>query len=126
MKKNLFMCFFLILFISGCGSDGDRLTFNGEGENWRVIYTVDKTSLVNQDISGQIVYIGNEENAPKKIDYIIETPTETSQGIDVELTDGIANTGRSICENCGVMQDDTKISVTVSWLDKTENIELTK
>ncbi|ANU21388.1 hypothetical protein BBI15_14985 [Planococcus plakortidis] len=121
--KKIIGLLVLAFDLSGC-VDGDRYNFSGSSENWDVFYVVDVSDGTNQEKSGTIKYVG-EGNAPEMIDYEIEASGSGSEGTGITLNEGTADTGRSSCEGCAVIQEDEEIEVEITWNGQTENLLLT-
>lgn len=123
MKKKFIVVILLTFFLSGC-VQGDRYNFSGSSGNWEVFYVVDISNGRSQEKTGKIKYIG-EGNPPKTVGYQIEANSGGSYAEGVNVIEGVAEAGRSICEGCAVIQKDDEIEVIITWDGETEKIQLT-
>lgn len=133
--KKIIILLTMAIILSGC-TNGDRYNFSGNGNNWEVIYTVEVTNEVEQQTSGTIKYIGENE-VPEAIDYKIEYQNENSNstagdsGEASPLKGGTAEfesivCGKStVCGNCAIIQKDEEIEAEITWNGQTENFLLT-
>lgn len=123
MKKTILLII-LLLILSACGNESDRLNFSGSNENWEMFYVINVSDGDTQEKTGTIKFVGDEET-PQSIDYKIKTSAGGSEGKGILLNNDVADLGNVSCENCAVIQENEEISVEITSNGETEKLVLT-
>ncbi|MFD2628011.1 hypothetical protein [Oceanobacillus kapialis] len=123
MKKVLLVLFISVI-LSAC-SETEIIDFEGESDNWRVIYTVEILDEQIEQTKVKIEYSG-EESIPDEVSYIIEFDSGKMEG-NTSLNDKglvkIGGRGR-LCSECIFMNESENIKATISWKENTEKLKL--
>ncbi|MBQ4870680.1 hypothetical protein IHQ11_30270 [Priestia megaterium] len=100
MKRNfLFLGFIsiLLLVLSSCGSKEESVRFEGEGEQWKVLYLLNKGENTENG-QGSIIYKGKDKEKLGKVSYVVEGEISKLSGTD-NKTEGKINLNGS-CSGC--------------------------
>ncbi len=123
---------FSALLLSACATK-DVLVYEGESENWHVIYTITKTSDDSYDYNLQYHYKGNKQELKKfdEIAFRFETPLSNSGGaIPITLLN-LDDESKAVFESSGphtdvlLLNTTSDLNVIITWGDNEESFEIT-
>jgi hypothetical protein len=121
VKKALMLLLISSILLTAC-SNSKVMNFEGESDNWQVIYLVNSLEKNSESSKVTIKYIGIKP-IPTRIKYDVETATGNSGG-ESPLKNGALITGASSCNGCAVTQKNEKITATISWNNKSDTLIL--
>ncbi|GAB1763497.1 hypothetical protein ABFY54_02050 [Priestia megaterium] len=124
MKKNfLFLGFItiLLLALSSCSSKDESVRFEGEGEQWKAVYLLNKGENTENG-QGSIIYKGKDKEKLGKVSYVVEGETGKLKGTDNE-TEGKINLN-SNCSGCATQSNKVPYHVTIKWNGKEDKFDL--
>ncbi|WP_342559112.1 hypothetical protein [Metasolibacillus sp. FSL K6-0083] len=134
MKKGLliFSMLLFVLFLSAC-TKKDILTYEGEGENWHVTYTVTNTSDNSYDYSLQYYYKGNKQELKKfdEIAFRFETPLSNSGGALPITLLNLDDENKAVFGSNGshtevlLLNENSDLNVIITWGNNEESFKLT-
>ncbi|MED3998376.1 hypothetical protein [Priestia aryabhattai] len=125
MKRNLLFLGFmsiLLLVLSSCGSKEESVRFEGEGDQWKALYLLNKGENT-QNGQGSIIYKGKDKEKVGKVSYVVEGETSKLSGTDDE-TEGKINLNGS-CSGCSTQSSNAPFHVTIKWNGKEDKFDLT-
>ncbi|MBT2259587.1 hypothetical protein [Priestia megaterium] len=124
MKKIfLFLGFItiLLLALSSCSSKDESVRFEGEGEQWKALYLLNKGENTENG-QGSIIYKGKDKEKLGKVSYVVEGETGKLEGTDNE-TEGKINLN-SNCSGCATQSSEVPYHVTIKWNGKEDKFDL--
>ena len=116
-------------------NDAHKIVFQGNSDNWVVIYKIDYYENYYRDSSGFLYvdsyhitsgfleYINKNNDAAEYIDYLLESPTERASGSGIYGNNKIFRLGES-GSNGSRLTEDAELQITISWNGKNETIKL--
>ncbi|AEN88383.1 hypothetical protein QU577_18850 [Priestia megaterium] len=125
MKRNLLFLGFmsiLLLVLSSCVSKEESVRFEGEGDQWKALYLLNKGENT-QNGQGSIIYKGKDKEKLGKVSYVVEGETSKLSGTDDE-TEGKINLNGS-CSGCSTQSSNAPFHVTIKWNGKEDKFDLT-
>jgi len=125
LKRNLLFLGFmsiLLLVLSSCASREESVRFEGEGNQWKALYLLNKGENT-QNGQGSIIYKGKDKEKVGKVSYVVEGETSKLSGTDDE-TEGKINLNGS-CSGCSTQSSSAPFHVTVKWNGKEDKFDLT-
>lgn len=136
MKKTLliFSMIFFAIFLNACAQK-DVLTYEGEGANWRVIYTITNTSEDSYDYYLQYYYKGDKQELKKfdEITFRFETPIKSGGGPIPTIILNLDDKNKAVFEsggyptNMNLLNEDPSLNIFsafIAWGDTEEFFEL--
>ncbi|MDG0058216.1 hypothetical protein [Priestia sp. P5] len=124
MKRNLLFLGFmsiLLLVLSSCGSKEESMRFEGEGDQWKALYLLNKGENTENG-QGSIIYKGKDKEKVGKVSYVVEGETSKLSGTDDE-TGGKINLNGS-CSGCATQSSSAPFHVTIKWNGKEDKFDL--
>ncbi|MEH6981864.1 hypothetical protein [Priestia megaterium] len=124
MKRNLLFLGFmsiLLLVLSSCGSKEESVRFEGEGDQWKALYLLNKGENTENG-QGSIIYKGKDKEKLGKVSYVVEGETSKLSGTDDE-TGGKINLNGS-CSGCATQSSNAPFHVTIKWNGKEDKFDL--
>ncbi|KRF57068.1 MULTISPECIES: hypothetical protein [Priestia] len=124
MKRNLLFLGFmsiLLLVLSSCGSKEESVRFEGEGDQWKALYLLNKGENTENG-QGSIIYKGKDKEKLGKVSYVVEGETSKLSGTDDE-TGGKINLNGS-CSGCATQSSSAPFHVTIKWNGKEDKFDL--
>ncbi|WP_461672319.1 hypothetical protein [Priestia megaterium] len=124
MKRNLLFLGFmsiLLLVLSSCGSKEESVRFEGEGDQWKALYLLNKGENTENG-QGSIIYKGKDKEKLGKVSYVVEGETSKLSGTDDE-TGGKINLNGG-CSGCATQSSSAPFHVTIKWNGKEDNFDL--
>ncbi|MBX9983722.1 MULTISPECIES: hypothetical protein [Priestia] len=124
MKRNLLFLGFmsiLLLVLSSCGSKEESVRFEGEGDQWKALYLLNKGENTENG-QGSIIYKGKDKEKVGKVSYVVEGETSKLSGTDDE-TGGKINLNGS-CSGCATQSSSAPFHVTIKWNGKEDKFDL--
>ncbi|BFJ01252.1 hypothetical protein MMB68_23015 [Priestia sp. Y58] len=124
MKRNLLFLGFmsiLLLVLSSCGSKEESVRFEGEGDQWKALYLLNKGENTENG-QGSIIYKGKDKEKVGKVSYVVEGETSKLSGTDDE-TGGKINLNGS-CSGCATQSSSAPFHITIKWNGKEDKFDL--
>ncbi|MFF2594728.1 hypothetical protein ACFVSZ_15320 [Priestia megaterium] len=124
MRRNLLFLGFmsiLLLVLSSCGSKEESVRFEGEGDQWKALYLLNKGENTENG-QGSIIYKGKDKEKLGKVSYVVEGETSKLSGRDDE-TGGKINLNGS-CSGCATQSSSAPFHVTIKWNGKEDKFDL--
>ncbi|MCZ8495599.1 hypothetical protein [Priestia megaterium] len=124
MKRNLLFLGFmsiLLLVLSSCGSKEESVRFEGEGDQWKALYLLNKGENTENG-QGSIIYKGKDKEKVGKVSYVVEGETSKLSGTDDEMGGKINLNGS--CSGCATQSSSAPFHVTVKWNGKEDKFDL--
>ncbi|MFE0340830.1 hypothetical protein ACFW0L_04020 [Priestia megaterium] len=124
MKRNLLFLGFmsiLLLVLSSCGSKEESVRFEGEGDQLKALYLLNKGENTENG-QGSIIYKGKDKEKLGKVSYVVEGETSKLSGTDDE-TGGKINLNGS-CSGCATQSSSAPFHVTIKWNGKEDKFDL--
>lgn len=122
--KKVVLVLLISLILSAC-SETKIFDYEGESDNWKVIYTVEILDEQIEQTKVTIEYNGME-SIQDEVSYIIETDSGKMKG-NTSLNDKglieIEGRGRR-CNECTFINESEYIKATISWKENTEELKL--
>lgn len=112
----------LLLVLSSCASREESVRFEGEGNQWKALYLLNKGENT-QNGQGSIIYKGKDKEKVGKVSYVVEGETSKLSGTDDE-TEGKINLNGS-CSGCSTQSSSAPFRVTIKWNGKEDKFDLT-
>ncbi len=112
----------LLLVLSSCGSKEESVRFEGEGDQWKALYLLNKGENT-QNGQGSIIYKGKDKEKLGKVSYVVEGETSKLSDTDDE-TEGKINLNGS-CSGCSTQSSNAPFHVTIKWNGKEDKFDLT-
>lgn len=112
----------LLLVLSSCVSKEKSVRFEGEGDQWKALYLLNKGENT-QNGQGSIIYKGKDKEKLGKVSYVVEGETSKLSGTDDE-TEGKINLNGS-CSGCSTQSSNAPFHVTIKWNGKEDKFDLT-
>lgn len=111
----------LLLVLSSCGSKEESVRFEGEGDQWKALYLLNKGENTENG-QGSITYKGKDKEKLGKVSYVVEGETSKLSGTDDE-TGGKINLNGS-CSGCATQSSSAPFHVTIKWNGKEDKFDL--
>lgn len=124
MKKNVLFIGIISIFLlvlSSCSGTDESVRFEGEGEQWKGLYLINKGDKTENG-QGSIIYKGKDKDDLGKVSYVIEGETSKQEGTD-DATEGKVNLNNS-CSGCATQSSKAPYHVTIKWNGKEDKFDL--
>lgn len=111
----------LLLVLSSCGSKEESVRFEGEGDQWKALYLLNKGENTENG-QGSIIYKGKDKEKLGKVSYVVEGETSKLSGTDDEIGGKINLNGS--CSGCATQSSSAPFHVTIKWNGKEDKFDL--